>query len=153
MKKSILLTMLILLTIIGSAQTNYSGTWNLSKSKSKLNADFSMAPLKLIIQQENNMLKLERHSNFQGNEFTSNTSYTLDGKECINEGWQDMKIKSNCTWDSDLKVLTIKSKIPTQDGSEMQITETYSMVDGNLKIQSSASSSWGDLEETWVFEK
>jgi hypothetical protein len=153
MKKSFLLLCLILTGVLLTAQTNFSGTWDLSKSKSKLNAEFSMAPFKMVIQQEGNIMKLERHSSFQDNEFTSNIQYTLDGNECINEGWQDMKIKSTCVWDNGQKVLTIHSKIPTQDGSEMKITEVYTLINGDFSVNSKASSSWGDFEETWVYEK
>lgn len=153
MKKSIVMLCLFFIGMLANAQTNFSGTWALSKSKSKLNAEFSMAPFKMVIHQEGKVLKAERHSSFQGNEFTSNSQYTLDGNECINVGWQDMNIKSTCAWDNDKKVLTIQSKIPTQDGSEMKVTEVYSMVNGDFSIHSRASSSWGDFEETWVYEK
>lgn len=153
MKKSIFLLCFLLMGLLSMAQINMSGTWVFSKSKSKQNAEFSMAPVKLVIQHEGNVMKLERHSEFQGNQFTSNAEYTLDGKECVNDGWQDMKIKSVCSWDNDQKVLTVKSKIPTQDGSEMALNEAYSLVNGDLSILSKASSSWGDFQETWVFEK
>lgn len=153
MIKSIFLIALFLFGITAMAQTNFSGNWELSKTKSKLNAEFSMAPVKLVINQDSKNLKVERHSNFQGNSFTSESNYTLDGLECINSGWEDMKIKSVTLWDEAQKILIIKSKIPMQDGSEMSISENYQITDGNLSIISKASSSWGDMEETWVFEK
>ena len=153
MFKLTLLIALILFGISDMAQTNFSGNWELSKTKSKLNAEFSMAPVKLVINQEAKNLKVERHSNFQGNSFTSESNYTLDGIESINSGWEDMKIKSVTLWDDALMVLKINSKIPLQDGSEMTVSESYQIIDGNLSINSKASSSWGDMEETWVFEK
>ena len=39
------------------------------------------------------------------------------------------------------------------DGGEMTITETYKMNGANLVIESSASSSYGDLSETMVYDK
>ena len=112
-----------------------------------------MAPVKLVLTQDGNNLTIERHSEFQGNTFTSESKHTLDGKENINTGWQDTKFTSFSKWDDAKKVLTISSKIPMQDGGEMKSDQIYSLVDGNLKIVAKASSSWGDMEETWVFVK
>ena len=151
--KSLFLAVMLLLGVSVMAQTNFSGTWELSKDKSTLNEQFSMAPVKLVLTQDGNNLTIERHSEFQGNTYTSQSKHTLDGEENVNDGWQDIKFTSVSKWDDAKKVLTISSKIPMQDGSEMKSDQIYSMDDDNLKIVAKASSSWGDVEETWVFVK
>lgn len=151
--KSLFLAVLLLLGVSVMAQTNFSGTWELAKDKSTLNEQFSMAPVKLVISQDGNNLTIERHSEFQGNVYTSESKHTLDGKDNVNSGWQDMKITSVSKWDDAKKKLTISSKIPMQDGGDMKSDQTYSISDGNLSVLAKASSSYGDMEETWVFEK
>ncbi|MBP7507011.1 MAG: hypothetical protein KA807_04260 [Prolixibacteraceae bacterium] len=153
MKKIITLASLLLLTIIVSAQTDFSGTWKLNKEKSTLNDQFSMAPNQLTIVQKGNDLSLERNVSFQDQAMTINDKFTLDGKECINAGMMDSQKKSVATFSADKKVLTIDSKIPMGDGGEITIKEVFSIVDGNLIIDSSNKSSWGDSSEKMAFDK
>lgn len=153
MKKIITVASLLLLTIIVSAQTDFSGTWKLNKEKSKLNDQFSMAPTQLIIVQKGNDLSLERNISFQDQNMTIQEKFTLDGKECLNNGMMDSKKKSVAVFSDDKKVLTIDSKIPMQDGAEIAIKEVFSIVNGNLVIDSSNKSSWGDTTEKMTFDK
>jgi hypothetical protein len=151
MKKFSLFTLLVLISILASAQISFTGNWSLNQSKSKLNAEFSMAPTKLIIEQNSNELKVERHSNFQGNEVKSIDKFTLDGKECVNAGWGDSQKKSTCKWDADKKKLTIVTKIPMFDDGEMTLNEVYSLNGKELVVESTAVSSFGELKETMVY--
>jgi hypothetical protein len=154
MKKVAFLFTALLLAVVVSAQgTDFSGKWKLNSSKSKLNAEFSFAPKEVVIQQKGNDLSVEKHSSFQGNDFTVSDKFTLDGKECINEGWQGSKKKSTAVWSDGKKVLTITSKIPGPDGGDMTITEVFQMDGSNLIIESSASSSYGVLNETMAYDK
>ncbi len=150
---------LFLLIILGTAFTvaaqvpDFSGNWKLNTEKSKLNAEFSMAPLQLIVAQKDNDLSIERHSEFQGEAVTMTDKFTLDGKECINKGFMDTQKKSNAAWSDDKKSLKITSKIVTDDGNEINITEIFKLDGGNLVVDSSSSSSWGDMAETHVYDK
>lgn len=154
MKKIFYLLVLSLISISSMGKVvDLSGTWNLNKTKSTLNDQFSMAPSQMTLIQDANVLAVERHSNFQGQEFTINDKLSLDGKECINDGWQDTKKKSVAVWSPDEKSLTVTTKIPMQDGGEMTITEIYQMEENSLKVAVSASSSFGDLTETYLFDK
>jgi len=81
---------LVSLTSMGIG-IDFSGTWNLNKSKSTLSDQFSMAPTQLVISQTADALVIERHSTFQDQNFTFKDKLTLDGKECINDGWMDTK--------------------------------------------------------------
>ncbi|HPR32898.1 MAG TPA: hypothetical protein PLK12_12410, partial [Prolixibacteraceae bacterium] len=127
--------------------------WKLDKQQSQLNDQFSMAPEKLIVTQDNNQLKLERHASFQGDPFIISDQFTLDGKECVNPGWMDSQKKSTAVWDANKKKITIVTKIPMQDGAEMVINEEISIDNGKMVIKSHSSSSWGEGEETMVFSK
>ena len=152
MKKLFFVAIAVLCSATLFAQADFSGTWKLNNSKSKLGEQFSMAPKSIIVVQNGNDISVEKHSEFQGNEFSSTDKYTLDGKECVNKGFRDTEKKSKAVWSADKKTLTVTSKIPMQ-GETMTITEAYSMKDGSMVIQSKASSSFGDMEETQVYDK
>lgn len=152
MKKLFSLIAAILFTASINAQTDLSGTWVLNKSKSKLQAEYSMAPKDMTVVQKGNNLEYEKHSEFQGQAFTISDKFTLDGKECVNKGWMDTEKKSTAVWSDDKKSLKIVSKLPVQDET-MTITEVYKMDGGNLVLETKASSSYGDFDETQVFEK
>lgn len=154
MKKIIYLFVFTLITFTSMGKVaDFSGTWNLNKSQSTLNEQFSMAPSQIILVQTADLLDVEKHANFQGQDYTINDKFTLDGKECINAGWQDSKKTSTVAWSEDEKQMTVTSKIPMQDGGEMTITEAYQMEGNQLKVAVSASSSFGDLTETYLFDK
>ncbi|NLX29239.1 MAG: hypothetical protein GXY59_09750 [Bacteroidales bacterium] len=144
----------LMFTNAAMAQTpDFSGTWKLNREKSKLGAEFSMAPQSMVLVQDAATLTVERHSEFQGQEFVIKDKFTLDGKECLNEGWQGTKKKSTATWSDDKKVLTIKSAIPMEGAGEISITEKYALTEGALSVVSTSSSDWGTNSETYVFDK
>lgn len=138
--------------ILVSGQTvDLSGSWKLNPSKSKLNEQFSMAPKELILIQSGNTLSVERHSEFQDQKFIIKDKFTLDGQECINDGWQGSKKKSVASWSEDKKALTIKTKLPMDNGNEISISETFKLDNSVLSIDVSSSSEWGVSNETYVF--
>jgi hypothetical protein len=152
MKKVFFLFAALLVSVFVSAQgVDFSGSWKLNSSKSKLGDQFSMAPKEIIVIQKGNDLSVEKHSSFQDQDFTTNDKFTLDGKECVNTGWRDSQKKSTAVWND--KSLKIVSKIPMRDSGEMTITEVYKMDGGNMVIETSASSSFGDFSETMVYDK
>jgi hypothetical protein len=79
--------------------------------------------------------------------------FTLDGKECINTGWQETQKKSTLGWSEDKKSIKCLTKFTINDGNEMIITEVYKMDGLSMVIESSASSSFGDMAETMVYDK
>lgn len=138
---------------VNAQNINFSGNWKLNPSKSKLNAEFSMAPKQVNIIQSGNNLSLERILEFQGQSMTITDKFTLDGAECINEGFQGSKKKSVVNWAEDKKSIVIKTKFPMQDGGEINITETLKIDGTSLSMVSAASSDWGDMSETHIFDK
>ena len=153
MKKSLFLfAAMIFSTEIMAQGPDFSGSWKLNGEKSKLNAEFSFAPKEIIITQAGNDMTVEKHSSFQDQEFVTNDKLTLDGKECTNPGFQDTQKKSTCNWSDDKASLKVISKISIGDG-DMTITEVYKMDAGSMIIESMASSSFGDMNETMVYDK
>ena len=112
-----------------------------------------MAPKEIIVNQKGNNLKIEKHSTFQDQDFTTTDTLTLDGKECVNPGFQDTQKKSTAVWSDDKTSLKISSKITMGDGGEMTIIEVYKMDGANLVIESNATSSYGELIETMAYDK
>ena len=154
MSRIIFLIATLLVSVLVSAQgIDFSGNWKLNKTTSKLNDQFSMAPKDIIVLQAGNDFDIEKHSSFQGNDFTIKDKFTLDGKECINPGWQDSQKKSTAVWSDDKLTLKITTKFPMGDSGEMTIIEIYKMDSSNLVVETSASSSFGDVAETLVFDK
>ena len=151
MKKLVLFLIVVFISSSLVAQTDFSGTWTLNSSKSKL-GERSFAPKSVVIVQKDNNFSLESHNEWQGEERVRNSKYTLDGKECINPGFRDSEIKSTAVWSGDKKSLTITSKFEMQNG-EMTMKAVYKMDGKNLVIESSSSSSFGDRSETQVFDK
>lgn len=154
MKNVIFIFAVVLMAGIANAQpADFTGKWKLNSSKSTLNDQFSLAPGEIIVNQENSSINVVKHSNFQGTDYTIKDKYTLDGQESINESWQGARKKSFATWDDNKQLLTVKSKLPMQDGTEVSITEVYKMKNNDLVIESSASSSYGVLDETMVYDR
>jgi hypothetical protein len=154
MKKTFTFLAFLLISVIASAQgPDFSGSWKLNKSKSKLNDQFTMAPKEIILAQKDNDFNVEKHSSFQDRDFTIKDKFTLDGKECINPGWRDTQKKSTAIWSDDKTSLKITTKFPMGDNGEMTVVETYKMDGAVLVVESSASSSFGDVAETQVFDK
>lgn len=153
MKKFVTLTTLLMLAIIVSAQTDFSGKWKINRGKSTLNSEFSMAPSDVTVTQKGNEMSIERSISFQGQSITINENFTLDGKESINDGMMDTKKKSVAKFSDNKKVLTIESKIPMQDGGEITIKEVFSMDGSNMFVEMSSNSAWGEMKEKWAFDK
>ncbi len=153
MKKTFLLFAALLIAIIAYGQApDFSGKWKLNNSKSALGAEFSMAPLEIVVTHKGNDFTIEKHSDFQGETFTTTEKYTLDGKECLNSVWQDMQKKSTVTWSNDKKSFKVASTLDI-GGELITITEVFMMDGSNLVIDSSSNSSFGDMTEKMVYDK
>lgn len=154
MKKLLFLPVIFLISVVASAQApDFTGTWKLNAEKSKLNDQFTLGPKEIIIDQKGNDLNIEKHSTMMDQDFTTKDKLTLDGKECINAGFQDSKKKSACGWSDDKTSLKVVSVQSIGDGGDMTHTEVFKIDGGNLVIESTASSSYGELVETFVYDK
>lgn len=152
MKNLIAVLVFALVAVSTYAQTGMSGKWKINKEKSTLNEQFSMAPVEITIVQSGNNFEIEKVVNFQDNTMTQKEKYTLDGKECINDGFMDSKKKSTVAVSEDKKTITITSKIPFQE-NEITTKEVFQIKDGSLVLDSSSASSFGDMSEKVVYTK
>jgi len=84
---------------------------------------------------------------------TTTDKLTLDGKECINTAWQDAQKKSTAVWSDDARTLTVTSKLNIGEAGDITIVEIFKMDAANMVLVSNASSSYGDLAETMVYDK
>lgn len=155
MKKLIYLLAFSMLSIATMGEgINFSGTWKLNNEKSILFEQFSLAPTQLIVIQTADTIMVEKHGNFQGTDYVTKDKFSLDGKECFNPGMMpDSKKTSTAAWSEDGKILTISTKMPTQDQGEATMKEVYRMEEPNLKIELSAASSMGEMSETYLLDK
>jgi len=147
-------------TDAAAKKAKFSGEWALNKEKSNIGEyGEMMASTKLIINQKGKKLAIERFGTSQdGENYTYTEKYTLDGKECENIIYETTKKKSTANWSEDKKSLTITSTIWFEfEGNELEVSliEVLEFTDdGNsLSINQKASTDYGDLENTLVYDK
>ncbi|MFN8257631.1 MAG: hypothetical protein U0W24_18185 [Bacteroidales bacterium] len=148
-------------TTVATAQSpDFSGTWTYNESKSVIpEGRFRGAALKLVLTQDANNLAVERTSKGRdGAERKSNEKYTLDGKECENQGFQNNVRKSTVNWSSDQKKLNISSVMTfNREGETMQMksTETWSLSEDllTLTIEVISSTPNGDMKQTLIYDR
>lgn len=145
----------VVFSINAAAQTapDLSGNWTLNRTASTMADQFNMAPSHIKIVQEGNDLFVERRSNFQDREFTIKDKFTLDGKVCINPGWEDSEKRSTAVWSAGKASLIITTTIPMGDNGDMTVVETYRLKNRQLIIETKGSSAFGDRAETLIFDK
>lgn len=155
MKKVLFVFLAVAFSAVTYGQAvDLSGNWALNVSKSKLNDQFSIAPVLCKISQSDSVLTLERKFEFQGQEMTITEKFNLDGRECSNTGFMESVKKSKVSFSDDNKSIKISSLVTTSDGGEINSTEQYSMDSENLNYQvTSSSSMFGEMSETAVYDK
>jgi hypothetical protein len=160
-----------LLTILGllvgicavSAQdtkVNFSGEWILNADKSEQGGGGGggrgMGSSKLIVKQEDTKLAVESfRQNRDGEEVSTVSNYTLDGKECENEARFGKQI-SVVNWSKDGKTLVIESESTmSRNGEEMTFNskEEWTLDKDTLTIHRTMSSSRGDRESKTVYDR
>ncbi len=151
MKRMLLFMLAVAFSAVSFAQ-NISGNWELNPSKSQLNDQFSFSPQSLKVTQDDQTLILVKTVEFQGQSMEITEKYTLDGKECTNPGFMDATKKSTVSVSDDRQTINISSKI-VMDNGDLDIEEVFSVVEGHLTFASKSSSSFGDMDETAVYDK
>lgn len=133
-------------------KVNFSGDWKLNEGKSELGYEFSLAPKALTLEHTKKTLDLTKTSEWDGQEYVSEEQYTLDGEICENPGFMDSVTKSTASFDKKAGTLKIVTDGEVE-GMEYTHTQTMSMKDGQLVVESLAASDMGELPETFVFDK
>ena len=159
----LLLVVFLMTSLVADAapkKAKFSGEWTLNEEKSYV-AEYgeSMAATKMVIVQKGKKLTIEKFGTSpEGDEFKYSVMYTLDGKECENIMMETTKMKSTVNWSDDKQSLTITSTIWFEfDGNELEVALVEILKfteDGNsLSIDQNASTDYGDLENTLIYEK
>lgn len=147
-------------SITFAQNSDFSGIWTYNESKSKMpEMGFRMAASKITVSQDNLALKTERVSRGRdGEERITNESITLDGKECENVVFQDIKRISTAKWSTDEKSLIIQSSMTFErngEKREIKSSETWNLSDDKsiLTIEATSDSRDGEVKATLVYEK
>jgi hypothetical protein len=138
---------------------NFSGSWALNESKSKLpEMGFRRPATKITVSQDNLVLNTERLSKGRdGEDRLTKEKITLDGKECENVLFQDRKRKSIATWSTDGKTLEIKSSMifdMNGESREIKSSEIWKISDDKsiLTIESTSDGRDGEVKSTLVYD-
>lgn len=160
-----LFTITVAILILSSAtafaqKANFTGAWKYSTEKSVASENgFKMSPNKITVVQDELKLNAEKvMAGRDGEDMTTKDIITLDGKECENVVFQDIKRKSIATWSADGKVLSINSTMNFDNNGEtmtFKTSETWGLgADGNtLLLETVTKMGDNDMKEKSVYIK
>ena len=138
-------------TLAGQAKPNFSGEWTMVPAKS----DYGMMPaptnaVQKITHADPALTVVNTQTSDQGS-FTIESTYTTDGKECVNKGRMG-DVKSTLKWDGG--ALVIESKADFQ-GNPVTITNKWTLSEGGkiLTVNTHFASSMGEGDARIVYEK
>lgn len=153
MKNLVFIIALVFLSATAFGQKpNFSGSWELNEDKSELGYEFSLAPKTMTVEHTKKTLDVTNVSEWDGQEVESKAHYTLDGEISENPGLMDSVTKSTANFDKKAKTLKIVTD-GTAQGMDYTLIQVMSMKDGQLVVESEASSDMGEMFETFVFDK
>lgn len=152
---------LILSSATAFAQkANFTGTWKYNTEKSVASENgFRMSPNKITAIQDELKINAEKvMAGRDGEDMITKDIITLDGKECENVVFQDVKKKSIATWSADGKVLTINSSMNFDNNGEtmtFKTLETWTLgADGStLLLETVSRMGDNDIKEKSVYDK
>ena len=165
---SIILGALFLISFsvdLNAQKANFSGSWAFNESKSELGQPAGGggggrgfgAGGSLNIKQDANNLTVDRVITRQGEQRTTTSKYTLDGKESVNTSNRGSS-KSVAKWSADNKSLTISTTSTFEmDGQkrESKSVEVWTLADGgkSLVVNSTRSTQQGERKTKMVYDK
>ena len=140
---------------VALAAPDFSGSWKINASKSKTSGQFPLPQRfeRKIAHTEPTLTVTTTRSGFQGgNDVTTETKYSTDGKETTNPGFGGSQMKSVAKWEGD--ALTIQSSASTANG-DFTIKERWTVSsDGKtLEVVSKIAGGFGEFETTYVLDK
>ena len=152
-KKSFaIFAVLALAALPALAKPDFTGDWKLNTSKSTF-GDVP-GPDSMTIKVTHAEPKLDTVSKQSGQmgEIEMKGSYTTDGKECTNEGFQGSPIKSTVKWDGDKLAIASKGQFGDMD---FTMTQKWTLSDDGktLTVAQHIAMQMGEFDQTLVFEK
>lgn len=110
----------------------------------------------MTITQNSDQLIIERTMpSRSGEDRTVRETYTLDGKECVNDSRMGEKT-SVCKWSADGKTLTVESlQVFNRDGQsrEMRTVDVYSLEGDHLIVETTRDTPRGERKTKMVYDK
>jgi hypothetical protein len=137
---------------------SFAGSWTLNSEKSDLGESRmrGFSPTELSVTQNGGKLVVEStRRGRNGQDMTTEMTYTLDGKECSNDS-EYRKSTSTAKWSDDGKMLTISTKSTfSRNGNEFtfETVEIWTMDGGSLTIDSTMNSRRGERKTRLVYDK
>ena len=163
------IVVLLLSACLVSAQegkVNFAGEWALNADKSEFGGGGGrggrgggrrgMGATKMVVEQEDNKLVVEDfHQNRDGDEVSTVSTYTLDGKESKNETNFGESV-SVAKWSKDGKTITIESTRNISRGDREMTIETtaiWSLDKDTLTVETTRSTPRGEMTSKAVYDK
>ena len=162
-------------TLVPAAQTDFTGTWLLDKSRSDTqqlgqgrlgrggnsrgaNVDLSTAEQKLIVTQTESEMTVERMVSVGAQEHGLRQTFRLDGTQTTNQaGGRQGELKSKAKWNQGVLVIEGTQKMNSQRGQmEISLKEEWSLSDDAkvLTIKTTRSTARGRARTmTQVYNK
>jgi len=139
-------------------RADFSGNWKLNEGKSEL-GDFAARVNRTVkVEQKDADITISttRPGFNGGDDVTTTTTMTFDGKVTESEGFGGSKRKTSVKWSDDGKTLTVSSVMQFErDGqtSEFKSTETWTMSGAALSIVTNSTSPRGESTTKAIYEK
>jgi hypothetical protein len=147
-----ILSILAFAALPALAKPDFTGDWKLNVTKSTF-GDFpgpdSMSVK--VTHADPNLSTVTKQSSQMG-DFEMKATYTTDGKECTNEGFQGSTNKSVVKWDGDTLVIETKGQF---GDSNFTMTQKWTLsADGKtLTVAQNIKSDMGEIDQKLIFEK
>ena len=147
-----ILAVLALAALPALAKPNFSGDWKLNTSKSTFGQMPAPDSMTHKITHDDPKLSTVTKQSGQMGEFEMHASYTTDGKESTNEGFQGSTTKSVAKWDGDTLVIDSKGQF---GDNEFTMTQKWTLsADGKtLTVVQVFKSAMGEGEAKLIFDK
>ena len=170
MRKLFVIGILLLsvgLLVAQDTVVNFAGTWTMNADKSEFGGGGGGGrggrggrgfggSSKMVVEQKENLLTVETfRTNRDGEEMSTVSKYTLDGKECDNSTERRTET-STATWSKDGKKLVIESTMTMYRQDQeftMESTQTWSIAKDVLTIESVRSTPMGEMTSKAVYDR
>jgi len=144
-------------------KVDFSGEWTLNADKSEMGGGGGRgggrrggAGSKMVVEhKDNNLVVVSYRTNRDGEEISTETTYTLDGKKVESETNSGTQV-AEAKWSKDGKSVTIFSeRTMSRGGNEftMESTAVWSLDGDNLIVETSRTTPRGDMESKAVYDK
>jgi hypothetical protein len=145
-------TILALAALPALARPNFTGDWKLNTAKSTFGPMPAPDSMTIKITHDDPKLSTASKQSGQMGEFEMKATYTTDGKESTNEGFQGSTMKSVVKWDGDALRFDTKGQF---GDTEFTMTQTWTLSEDGKTLTSAQTfkSAMGEGQQKLVLEK